>query len=93
MLRPSGSLYLLLSSKSLGSPVAEEVQVSLTVELFPKRIPLCHTCLLLTGDSHTVATFINFEAGVSIINDELAQQLTTFGHVSIAPTATLVIIF
>lgn len=71
----SWSFHLPLSSKSPGSPVAGEVLVSPTTELFPKRCPLCHTHLLLAGGSHTLATFIDSGADVTLIDDEVAQQL------------------
>ena len=49
--------------------------MSPTSELFPKRRPLCHARLLLAGGTHTLSLFIDSGSDVSLIDDDLAQQL------------------
>ncbi|KAI3358252.1 hypothetical protein L3Q82_003250 [Scortum barcoo] len=49
--------------------------VSRPCELLPPQRPLCHAKLLLHSGSHTLATFIDSGADVSLIDEELALQL------------------
>lgn len=65
----SWSLCRPLSSKSPDSPVQGDILVSQTTELFPRRRPLCQARLLLARGSHTLATFIDSGADVSLIDD------------------------
>ncbi|KAI9541981.1 hypothetical protein NQZ68_025115 [Dissostichus eleginoides] len=51
------------------------ILVGQTSELIPNVRPLCHARLLLTGKSQALAVFIDSGSDVSIIDEELAQQL------------------
>ncbi|KAI9523885.1 hypothetical protein NQZ68_022517 [Dissostichus eleginoides] len=51
------------------------ILVGQTSELIRNLRPLCHARLLLTGKSQALAVFIDSGSDVSIIDEELVQQL------------------
>ena len=62
-------------AKGEGAAVRRGILLSRSQNSAPNPRPLFHVQLLLPGGSHTLATFIDSGADVSLIDEELARQL------------------
>lgn len=71
----TGTSHILLSSKIQGSPLLREIRVSqTTLSPLPNR-QLLHACLLLPGDTQTLAMLGDPGADPCFNSQEVAQQL------------------